>query len=93
MSARKVRRIPLRFPVSLRSAIIKALVVCFVMAGCKHAATPGHERPASSAGSVGQTTAATPSNADPHASKAAIDEMFDLKSHPNATIAHTIDPH
>ena len=56
MSARKVCRIPLRFPASLRSAIIKALVVCFVMVGCKHAATPGDERPASSAGSGGETT-------------------------------------
>ena len=93
MRARRLRRIPLQVPASLRSAIIKALVVCFVMAGCKHTATPGDERPTSSAGSAGQATAASPSNADPHASKAAIDEMFDLKSHPNATIAHTIDPH
>jgi len=78
---------------TLGRMLVKVLMICFVIAGCKHAASPGDERRASSAGSAGQTTAGSPSNADPHASKAAIDEMFDLKSHPNATIAHTIDPH
>ena len=71
--------------------LVKVLVICLVLAGCKHAASPDNEH--RSPGSGDQTPANSFSSGDPHASKAAIDEMFDLKSHPKATIAHTIDPH
>jgi len=81
MRARKVRRIPLQASAKLRRALIKALVVCFVMAGCKHAATPGNDHPQSSTNSVARPS--TTGNID----------MFDLKMHPDATIIHPIDPH
>jgi hypothetical protein len=72
--------------IALRNALMKALVVCFVITGCR-------QHPATSTRSGQEIPASSPSNADPHATKAAIDEMFDLRSHPNATIVHTVDPH
>ena len=65
-----------------RHALMQILMLCLVIVGCKQTAPPVAQRPATAAGPV-----------DPHATKAAIDEMFDLRSHPKASIAHTIDPH
>ena len=61
--------------------MLKALVICFVIAGCKHAASPGSERPQGPTKSAAQP--ANDSNID----------IFDPKLHPGATVVHPVDPH
>lgn len=81
MRARKVRPIQVQVPATLRSALIKALVVCVVIAGCKHAASPGDQRP------QGSTNSTVKSSSDDNI------DIFDPKLHPDATVIHPIDPH
>lgn len=61
--------------------LLKVLIVCVVMNGCKHAASPGNDRTQESANSV-----ASPSTGDNV-------DIFDPKFHPGATIIHPVDPH
>ena len=61
--------------------LLKVLIVCVVMSGCKHAASPGNDRTQESANSV-----ASPSTGDNV-------DIFDPKFHPGATIIHPVDPH
>jgi hypothetical protein len=64
-----------------RPALLKALIICLVLSGCKHATSPGDDHPQSSTSS-----AVSPSSGDNV-------DIFDLKMHPDATIIHPIDPH
>ena len=61
--------------------LVKVLVIGFVIAGCKHSAAPGNDRPQSATSS-----AATPSSDDNI-------DIFDPKLHPGATVIHPLDPH
>jgi hypothetical protein len=60
-------------------ALLKVFVICLVLAGCKHAASPGKERPQTSASDA---SAKNDDNID----------IFDPKLHPDATVIHAIDP-
>jgi len=56
------------------------LVICSVIAGCKHSASPGDEHP-----QVSTNSTAKPSNSDNI-------DIFDPKLHPCATVIHPLDP-
>jgi hypothetical protein len=81
MSSRRVRPHPLRARAASRPALLRVLIVRLILGGCKHAASPGDDRPQGS-----PTSASSPTSADNV-------EIFDLKMHPNATVIHPIDPH
>jgi hypothetical protein len=62
-------------------ALLKLLVICFVVAGCKHSSSPNGERPDAT------TNSAAKSSNDDNI------DIFDPKLHPDATVIHAIDPH
>lgn len=81
MKPAKMREVRGRNRTNLSRVLVKVLVICFVIAGCKHAASPGNDRPQSATKS-----AATPSSDDNI-------DIFDPKLHPGATVIHPLDPH
>ena len=73
-------RLSSKFGVSaLRMTLLKAFIVCVVISGCKHAASPtGGQH-----GSAGSGSSSTSGDVD----------IFDMKQHQDATVLHPIDPH
>jgi hypothetical protein len=81
MGAPKDRPLRLQAQGPIGHVLLKAMVVCLIVAGCKHASSPGENHPQSSV-----SPAASPSIGDNA-------DIFDMKLHPDATVIHPLDPH